>query len=131
MTQFLALHPVLQARDVSQSVDWYVDRLGFTLIFQDAPDAPGYAGVVRDGVEIHLQWHDETSFRADYGQGRGDALMLRFLVSDPDALFAEYRDKGVFHDRTALRDTPWRTREFALYDLNGHGLTFYRPVSVA
>jgi hypothetical protein len=26
---------------------------------------------------------------------------------------------------TALRDTPWGTREFAFYDLNGNGLFLY------
>ena len=52
--------------------------------------------------------------------------MLRIRVVDPDALFAEFAPKGVFGDHTAVRDTPWGTREFGFYDLNGHGLTFYR-----
>jgi len=30
--------------------------------------------------------------------------MLRFIVDDPDALFAEYREQGVFHARTELGD---------------------------
>jgi uncharacterized glyoxalase superfamily protein PhnB len=120
-----ALHPVLQVRDVPAAIDYYVARLGFALSFQDDPAAPRYAGVVRDAVELHLQWHDETSFRPD----RGDALMLRFVVDDPAALFQEYASKGVFHAETQLRNTPWGTREFAIYDLNGHGLTFYRPLS--
>jgi uncharacterized glyoxalase superfamily protein PhnB len=122
MNRFLSLHPVLQATDVTAAIEWYVDRLGFQLAFRDDPLAPRYAAVRRDQIELHLQWHDETSFRPD----RGDALMLRLLVEDPDALFRDYATKGVFHDRTALRDTPWRTREFAFYDLNGHGLTFFR-----
>ena len=32
--------------------------------------------------------------------------MLRLVVDDPDALFREYGDKGVFHDETQLCDTP-------------------------
>jgi uncharacterized glyoxalase superfamily protein PhnB len=52
--------------------------------------------------------------------------MLRLLVDDPDALFAEYADKGVFHEGTALRDTPWGTREFAFFDPDHNVLTFYR-----
>lgn len=121
---FHALHPVLQAYDVEASISYYVDRLGFQLTFRDEGPPARYAGVMRDGVTLHLQWHDRTSFNPD----RGDALSMRLRVSDPDALFAEYADKQVFHDRTALRDTPWNTREFAFYDLNGHGLTFYRPL---
>ena len=52
--------------------------------------------------------------------------MLRFVVPDVDALYEEYRDRDVFHEQTALRDTAWGTREFAFYDTYGNGLTFYR-----
>ena len=51
---------------------------------------------------------------------------LRFLIEDPDALFEEYKSQNVFHDRTRLANTAWGTREFAFYDLDGNGLTFYR-----
>ena len=51
---------------------------------------------------------------------------LRIVVDDPDALYDEYKDKGVFYERTRLADTPWGTREFALYDLDRNALTFYR-----
>jgi uncharacterized glyoxalase superfamily protein PhnB len=51
--------------------------------------------------------------------------MLRFVVPAVLEVFDEYRDKGVFHERTALRDTPWGTREFAFYDPDQNGLTFY------
>lgn len=54
--------------------------------------------------------------------------MLRFVVEDVDALFEEWKDKGVFHENTSLRRTPWGTREFAFYDLDGNGLTFYLDV---
>jgi uncharacterized glyoxalase superfamily protein PhnB len=52
--------------------------------------------------------------------------MIRLLVDDVDTLFEECRDKGVYHDRTALHDTTWGTREFAFYDSDGNGLIFYR-----
>lgn len=52
--------------------------------------------------------------------------MLRLIVDDPDALFREYEDKGVFHDQTQLRETSWGTREFAFWELNNNGLTFMR-----
>lgn len=51
---------------------------------------------------------------------------LRFLVADVDALYEEFQGRGVFHEITAVRDTPWRTREFAFFDLNQNGLTFYQ-----
>jgi catechol 2,3-dioxygenase-like lactoylglutathione lyase family enzyme len=120
---FREVQPVLPVRDVDRALQFYVERLGFRLAFQDrpAPDAR-YAGVRRDSVELHLQWHEEVDFK---GVEAG-TLMLRFVVADPDALFAEYQDKGVFHENTRLADTPWGTREFAFFDLDGNGLTFCR-----
>ena len=48
---------------------------------------------------------------------------------DVEGLFEEYREQGVFHERTALRRTAWGTREFAFYDLDMNGLTFYRDLA--
>jgi uncharacterized glyoxalase superfamily protein PhnB len=114
--------PVLPARDVEQALRFYVERLGFRLAFGKA--ANNYMGVCRDGVELHLQWQSEADFEA----GTAGQCVLRLVVDDPDALFDEYKDKGVFQDGTALKDTSWGTREFAFFDLNGNGLTFYRDL---
>jgi catechol 2,3-dioxygenase-like lactoylglutathione lyase family enzyme len=116
--------PVLPARDVSEAVRFYVDRLGFELAFQDAPDSPQYAGVRRGGVELHLQFQ----FPEDFEAGTAGQAMLRLVVDDPEVLFREYEGKGVFHEQTRLRDTAWGTREFALWDLNHNGLTFMRAI---
>lgn len=122
MAQFKQVHPVLPARNVSEAVRYYVEKLGFRLTFQDMDDDPHYAGIVRDGVELHLQWHDSAEF------DKVEKLALRFVIDDVDGLFEEYRDKEVFHSKTALQDTAWGTREFAFYDLNGNGLFFYRDL---
>jgi hypothetical protein len=57
-------------------------------------------------------------------------IRLRFLVEDPDALFDEYRRRGVERSPDGVRDTPWMTREFALYDLDLNALTFYRVLTI-
>jgi len=114
---FKEIHPILGVRDLERALRYYVERLGFTLAFRDRSDPTNYAGVRRDRVEVHFQWQGEHEM---------STTRLRFFVDDPDALFEEYRDQQVFHDRTQLADTPWGTREFAFYDLDGNGLTFYR-----
>ena len=119
--RFLAINPVLPVRDVGVSIRYYTDKLGFQLRFQDDPANPKYAVVGRDDIRVHVQWHDE----ADFG---GEGPELRFVIDDPDRLYEEYKDKGVFHDRTTLKDTPWGTREFAFFDLDGNGLFFYRDL---
>jgi catechol 2,3-dioxygenase-like lactoylglutathione lyase family enzyme len=119
MAQFKQVHPVIPARDVTGAIKYYTEKLGFSLAFQDSDSNPRYAGVSRDGVELHIQWHDEGDFN------KVERLGLRFLIEDVDSLFNEYEARGVFHSKTALQDTPWGTREFAFYDLNGNGLFFY------
>jgi hypothetical protein len=52
-------------------------------------------------------------------------------VDDPDALFNEYRQRGVECNPNCVHDTSWGTRDFALYDLDGNALTFYRELTSA
>jgi hypothetical protein len=58
-------------------------------------------------------------------------IRLRFLVEDPDALFAEYRQRHIECTPAGIWNTPWGTREFALYDLDRNALTFYRGLRSA
>ena len=115
------VQPVLPSQDVEASIRFYVEQLGFTLAFADA-EHPTYAGMRRGGAEIHLQWHDSGEWE------RTERPMLRFVVSDIEALFNELKEKDVFHGQTALRETAWGTREFAFYDPDKNGLTFYGDV---
>ena len=114
--------PVLPTRDVRRSIEFYVDRLGFTLNGQDSHSDPHYAVVGRDAVELHLQWHDPAEWSAV------ERPMVRFEVPAVEALFDEFKETGVFHEQTALRDTPWGTREFAFFDPDQNGMTFYRDI---
>ena len=118
--QFLSVHPVLAVKDVLTSIGFYVQNLGFTLAFADHKTEPKYAGIRRGNVEIHLQWHDASEWKNDI-----DRPMLRFLIANTETLFNEYKTKGMFHAQTSLKETSWGTKEFAFYDLDRNGLTFY------
>ncbi|HWE97225.1 MAG TPA: VOC family protein [Tepidisphaeraceae bacterium] len=115
-TTFHQIQPILGTRDLAKAVRFYIDRLGFTLAFGDPSIPVNYVGLRRDKAEFHMQ------FQYEHEMG---TTRVRFLVDDPDALYEEYKDKGVFHKGTRLADTPWGTREFALYDLDRNALTFY------
>ncbi len=117
---FRSVHPVLPSQHVPRAIEFYTNRLGFRLAFKDSEENPHYAGVVRDNVELHLQWHDPSEWSAV------ERPMLRFLVANIEDLFEEYKTQGVFHSNTQLRDTAWGTQEFAFYDKDKNGLTFYR-----
>lgn len=114
-----AVHPVLMVTDVQASIRFY-QRLGFDLAFVDSEADMKYAGMRRDGVELHLQWHDAKDL------GSGDRPTYRFLVSRVDELSAEFAAQASALDRTEVRDTSWGTREFHLRDPDRNGLQFYR-----
>lgn len=116
---FRSTHPIIGTRDIQRAIEFY-QRLGFRLAFQDNADSPNYAGLSRDQVDVHLQFQYEHEM---------SPIRLRFLVDDPDALFTEYRQRGVECTASGVRDTPWATREFALYDLDRNALTFYRDLA--
>ena len=117
---FKETHPILGTRDIQRAIEFYTQRLGFKLAFGDKADPPNYVGFRRDAVELHMQ------FQFEHEMG---TIRLRFLVENPDALFNEYRQRGVECTPNGVRDTPWGTREFALYDLDRNALTFYRDLT--
>ena len=57
-----------------------------------------------------------------------NASSLRFVIQDIEALYDEYKTKDVFHEQTSLKETVWGTREFAFFDPDMNGLTFYVDV---
>jgi uncharacterized glyoxalase superfamily protein PhnB len=122
IARFQAVNPMLPARDVEKALRFYVDRLGFRHTF--GKSANNYVGVGRDGVELHLWWQREEDFQA----GKAGQAMLRFVVDDPDALFEEYKAKGLVREGACVEDKPWGTREFGFFDPDGNGLTFYRDL---
>lgn len=115
------------SRDVGTSIDFY-RKLGFDLIFKDRDSDPRYAGVVREGVQLHLQWADASQWSTGV-----DRPVYRFLVSDVDVLYAGFRASGAINPLNdgASRwsvpgETPWGTYEFHLTDPGQNGLQFYR-----
>ncbi len=116
------IHPVLPVKDVVKALEFYSRNLGFEFAFADDDTKPYYAGVKRDNIEIHLQWHDEKEWEAI------DRPALRFVTQHIEALYDEYKTKNVFHKNTSLKKTDWGTREFAFYDLYQNGLTFYQDL---
>jgi hypothetical protein len=84
-----------------------------------------YAGIRRDDVELHLQWHDAIEWTCPHPHDRPN---YRFFTPDVDTLFAEPQAAGVLRDARQVADTPWGTREFHLYDPDKNGLQFYRDL---
>ena len=109
--------PILRMFDIAKAREFYVDFLGFAVLFEHRfePGLPLYMGIRRDGCELHLSEH------------HGDATpgsALRIEVDDIDALHAELSAKAYKYARPGLASKPWGTREMTAGDPFGNRLTF-------
>ena len=118
-----SVNPVLPAKDVAATVSFFVNKLGFARIFQDSPTNPKYAGIRRQAVELHIQWHDEAEWAAV------ERPSLRFDVEDLEGLLEElleeFKNREAVSPEVSIRITEWGSKEFAFFDPNKNGLTFY------
>lgn len=117
------LRPMLWTADVRATVDFYVERLGFTC--GEFREEWGWAAVHRDEVEIMVSRPPEhVAFEGPVFTG---AL---YIVTDRvDALWAEVQGKARIC--YPLDDFFYGMREFAIYDNNGYLLQFGEPLPAA
>lgn len=110
--------PVLVALDIEQTLEFYHRRLKFTPhIHHD-----NYAGVKRDGIEIHFWLCSDRHI--------AENTSCRIQVNHIESLYADYQAAEVIHPNGALVEKPWGFREFAITDCNGNLVTFAEPVDV-
>ena len=111
--QFVQGAPVLHVPDVSATVAFYRDVLGFTCDFGDDT----YAVVWRDNSAIH--------FVRDEGGPRGVHLFQ--WVKDVDAYYREVVNRGA-KSAAEPTDQTYGIREFGLCDINGVEIVFGQDI---
>lgn len=114
-TEFLDTIPVLPTSDMERDIKWYQNHAGFKIIFGDHM----YAGLRRNNVTIHLQWHADTEDDPLLG-----GSVIRIMVNDIQPLFEEFVNRGTVPDNKLRMNTPWGTHEFGFYDLNRNAIFF-------
>ena len=113
--KLISAAPVLSATDVGKTAAWYRDTLGFrTSLFPDGPPH-SFCILCRDGVELMLR-HDTAPARAE----RDWDVYLR--MEGVDSLHDELAARTAIVE--PLRDKPYRCREFAIEDPDGHRIVF-------
>jgi catechol 2,3-dioxygenase-like lactoylglutathione lyase family enzyme len=113
----------LTVDSVDRSVDFYVKKLGLTLVYNAAPDF----AMVRSGTDggtIGLLAFDvakEDGVAAATPEQRR-AIHVEFTTDDLDALYSELTAAGV-HFHAPPHDEPWE-RSMTAYDPDGHAVEF-------
>jgi|HubBroStandDraft_5_1064220.scaffolds.fasta_scaffold483840_1 uncharacterized glyoxalase superfamily protein PhnB len=115
--------PVLVVRDVSASIGWWQDLIGFRVL-DTFKDPPVMAFVERRGVQFMLQGNGGAipGPNRAFMPGIWDAHVW---VDDADALHAEIKARGA--QVTDVHDTFYGNREFEATDPDGYIIAFGSP----
>jgi catechol 2,3-dioxygenase-like lactoylglutathione lyase family enzyme len=117
--------PVLRVSDISRSLAFYRDRLGFTIAFVYESS---YAGVCRDGCHIHFKCsspppRDPTAFE------REEHIDICIGVQSAKTLSERFASAGVAFV-VPLRQMPYGT-EFYVRDPDGYVLGFIESTPIS
>lgn len=121
------MQPVLSVPDISATVAYYHDTLGFHIDFIEG-DPPIHARVVADPTysspTVHIRFEP-----LEAGTTLAPSVYLWLHVgSGLDQLCALYRERGV-RVVEGPEDKPWGLRQFTVEDCNGYMLCFCAEIA--
>jgi catechol 2,3-dioxygenase-like lactoylglutathione lyase family enzyme len=111
--------PVLKIDDYDKAKAFYVDWLGFEIVFEwrHEPNLPVYMGITRGNLVLHL-----TEHKGDV-KGYGGAVNQ---IENVHAFYAELKARNE-NIGAAPKSMPWDSTIFSLADPFGNRLTFTTP----
>lgn len=111
--------PILRSFDEARTKDFYLNFLGFDLVFEHRFEAwaPLYMGIRQGACVLHLSEH--------YGDATPGGA-VRIPVDDVTAYMAALRAKAHGNCRPGVPMLmPWGDREITLRDPSSNALTFF------
>jgi catechol 2,3-dioxygenase-like lactoylglutathione lyase family enzyme len=121
-----AISPFFIVSDVDRTIAFYCDKLGFETRFREPEDAPFFAIIGREGVQIFVKSDKDVAPLPNHKRHpfmRWDAFVY---APDPDVLAAEFAGDGAPFGQP-LQDTHDGLRGFEVTDPDGYVLFFGRP----
>ena len=127
MTNLTYIMPCFIIADLKISVSFYVDKLGFEVLYIGPNEDPYWAIVGRDNISIFLK-AVAPDIKPSPNLTRHEWAPMDAYISaaDPDTLYEEYRSRGVkFRKPLGVDDD--KLRGFQIEDADGYVLFFGRP----
>jgi catechol 2,3-dioxygenase-like lactoylglutathione lyase family enzyme len=121
-----AISPFFIVSNVDLTIEFYGEKLGFEIAYQEPAQAPFFAILRRDGAQLFVKSEPNVTplpNRTRHPSMRWDAYVY---APDPDALAAEFAAHGATFS-VALKDTHDGLRGFEITDPDGYVLFFGRP----
>jgi catechol 2,3-dioxygenase-like lactoylglutathione lyase family enzyme len=127
MSNLTYISPSFIVSNLTDSVAFYVNKLGFEIRYIGPDDDPFWAMIGRDHISIMLKAiADDIKPIPNHTRHEWARWDAYISAADPDALFEEYLSNGVtFHK--PLRNDDDGLRGFEIADADGYVLFFGRP----
>ena len=125
MTEFQSVAVVFSVSDISATIRWYEEQLGFTGDPFPFSEPYVFAILRRDGVEIMLQRIVGFEKPNLYDKRSGGVWDAYFRVEGVKELYESVKDKTTIVQ--PLRRQPYGNWEFEAKDPNGYLLVFSEP----
>ena len=121
-----AISPFFIVSDVERTIAFYRDKLGFEVTFQQPEPNPFFAILLRDGAQLFVKAEGGIDPVPNSQRHRHLRLDAFVYAPDPDALAAEFTQKGTTFS-SPLKNTSDGLRGFEVTDPDGYVLFFGRP----
>jgi len=114
------LWPLLAVSDIDHSVEFYRDRMGFTIVGRaESGERLFWCRLERDGGSIMLE-QDETARGS-----RGYRLSFYFVCDDVDDLYREHTDRGLALEPPVV--AYYGMKHLSVPEPDGHSIHFESP----
>lgn len=127
--QLHGMQPVLAVPDVTETVEFYRDKLGFHVDSVDG-DPPVHARVCADPTYSSPTVHIRSEPLQPGASVNPSVYLWLHVGSNLDRLFDVYRTRGV-EVVEEPKDRPWGLRQFSVKDCNGYVATFCSEIAAA
>ncbi len=122
-TKLTGSAPIFIVKDIIKSGEYYKNILGFD--FKDYwGNPPTFCMPERDRLSVFLQQAGDPAKIQPNGKINHDMWDAYFWLNDAEALFNEYKDKGVEILYEPTIQKLYQMKEFAIKDLDGYILAF-------
>ena len=121
--------PLFIVRNVSATLVYYRDKLGFEITFQGPEPDDIFFGIVKRGSAMIMFKDVDIDPIPNYTRNVGHGIAswdAYVFVPDPDALYIEFVSRGVDF-KMPLCDNSDNLRGFEVRDINGYIIYFGRP----
>ena len=117
------LSPTLAVRNMKKTIDFYTQKLGFTLGMSfPSLESPEYADLSKDGMVLMFLPTLNLGIGNDEKLGTGVNLYMQ-IDGNIDEYYDELRKHGV-KITVDIKDEPFGIRDFTIEDIDGYQLTF-------